>query len=259
MSLHRKFEPRLNTPAKPQPLPLAQEPEETATECPACSVAIRPGAVLCVNCGARLGRIETVVPPGLMTRAPCPGCGYDLSGVSGTKCPECGGHAPFAAAPLEVMTEAEEWMAGRVLWETCRNAVWAGGAGLAVMLILAGVWYGPQGIQFWLAAVIPTWIVASIGYLVLGAILRFLDTTIPIALLQVLGVTLVGLAITELVFPYSSGRIYSTRTWLLVPVMVTGATMLCMDDDDRWDCFFASLPIMAACVAVPAVLLAIVG
>jgi len=259
MGLHRKFEQKFNTPAKPEPLPLAREAEEVATQCPACSVAIRPGAVLCVSCGARLGRIETVVAPGAVSRAPCPACGYDLSGVSGTKCPECGGDAPFAPAPLDVMTEKEEWMAGQVLWETCRPAIFAGGFALAALLVLAGAWYGADGVKFWLAAIVPTWIVASVGYFVLGAILRFLDTTVPIALLQVLGVVLVGLTVTELVFPYNSGKVwFSLWTMMLVPAVVTGATMLLMDDDDRVDCFLASLPISVACLGVPLILFSIV-
>jgi len=259
MGLQRKVEQKLNTPARPAPLPLAQEAEADATQCPACSVAIRPGAVLCVSCGARLGRIETIAPPGVMTRAPCPGCGYDLSGVDGTKCPECGGFAPFVAAPLDVMTEKEEWMAGQVLWETCRPAIAAAVCGLFLLLALAGAWYGTDGIKFWLAAIVPTWIVASIGYHVLGVILRFLDTTVPIALLQVLGVVMLGLAATELVFPYSSGQIwFAGKTILLVPVAITIATMLIMDDDDRIQCFFASLPITFACMGVPLILFAIV-
>lgn len=257
MGLNRKSEQKFNTPAKPAPVPLAQDAEETATQCPACSVAIRPGAVLCISCGARLGRIDTVVAPGLVSRAPCPGCGYDLSGVTGTTCPECGGAAPFAPPVLEFMTEKEQWMAGQVLWETCRPAIFGGGFALAVLLVLAGTWYGADGIKFWLAAIVPTWIVASVGYFVLGAILRLLDTTVPIALLQVLGVVLVGLAVTELVFPYNSGKIWiSLWTMLLVPAVITGATMLMMDDDDRVDCFLASLPISAACLGVPLLLFA---
>jgi len=43
-----------------------------------------------------------------------------------------------------------------------------------------------------------------------------------------------------------------------VPTVVTGATMLLMDDDDRVDCFLASLPISVACLGVPLILFSIV-
>ncbi|MGH7242810.1 MAG: zinc ribbon domain-containing protein [Phycisphaerales bacterium] len=259
MGVERKFVQKFNTPAKPDPLPLAQEVEENAAQCPACSVAIRPRAVLCISCGARLGRIDTVAPAGLMSRAPCPGCGYDLSGVSGTKCPECGGFAPFAAVSLDDLTEREPSIDGRLLWEACRPAIFTSVFGLIVLTSLAGAWYGPDGVKFWIAAIIPTWVIASAGYFILGAILRFLDTTIPIALLQVLAVVMLGLAITELVCPYNAGKISITRLLFVVPAVVTLATMLIMDDDDRVQCFLASLPITLACLGVPLVLLAIVG
>lgn len=259
MSLQRKFEQRLNTPAKPQPLPLALELDEVVTACPACSVAIRPGAVLCIRCGARIGRIDTVAPTGFATRAPCPNCDYDLSGVSATTCPECGGPAPFSPAPISTFAGSDDSASRRSLWEACRNSIVGGGFALIVMVALAGAWYGPKGVGFWLATIAPTWIVASAGYFAVASIMRFIDTTIPIAMVQVLGVVLVGLTITQLAFPSSAGGV-SIGLWgiLLVPAVVTAATMLIMDDDDRVDSFLASLPIALACASVPAILRAIV-
>jgi ABC-type uncharacterized transport system permease subunit len=157
------------------------------------------------------------------------------------------------------MTEKEEWMAGQILWETCRPAVAGAVCGLFILLALAGVWYGADGIKFWLAAIIPTWIVASIGYFVTGIVLRYLDTTIPILLLQVFGIVMLGLAATELVFPYSAGQVsIHWKTMMLVPIVVTIATMLIADDDDRIQSFLASLPITMSCVGVPFLLFAIV-
>lgn len=260
MGLTPKSVQKFNTPAKPAPLPLASEVDESITNCPACSVEIRPGAVLCISCGARIGRIDSVAPSGFATRAPCPNCDYDMSGVSGTTCPECGGLAPFAPPKLEFLTEKEEWTTKQVLWETCRNGFWIGGLGLVILFALAGWWYGADGFKFWLAAIVPTWAIASIGFIVLGLILRFLDTSIPITLFQVFAVVLVGLAATELVFPVTGGVIwFSFKTMLLVPIVVTGATVLVMDDDDRVQCFLASLPISLACLGVPLVLFAIVA
>ncbi|MBL8876864.1 MAG: zinc ribbon domain-containing protein [Phycisphaerae bacterium] len=257
MGLNRKSEQKFNTPAKPAPLPLAQEVPNDLTQCPACSVALRPGAVLCVECGARLGRIDTHVDPGMPTRAPCPKCGYDMSGVNGTTCPECGGEAPFGPAKLEFMTDAEAWTERQVMWETCRAAIGASVFGLLLLVGLAAAWYGPKGVGFWLAAVVPAWVVASVGYIALGFIIRFLDTTIPITLLQVLGVTLIGLALVALFFPYTNGRVHTFRfSYGILAAAVALATMVVMDDDDRWQSLLASLPISIACLAVPALLLA---
>ncbi|MBX3390318.1 MAG: zinc ribbon domain-containing protein [Phycisphaeraceae bacterium] len=260
MGLTPKSVQKFSTPSRPAPLPLASEVDETVTNCPACSVAIRPGAVLCINCGARIGRIDSVAPSGFATRAPCPNCDYDMSGMSGTTCPECGGVAPFAPPKLDFLTEQEEWTSRQVFWEACRNGVWVGALGLAILFALAGGWYGADGMKFWLAAIVPTWVVASVGFIVCGLILRFLDTSLPITLFHVLAVVLVGLAVTELVFPVTGGRIwFSLKTMLLVPIVVTGATVLVMDDDDKVQCFLASLPISLACLVVPLVLFAILA
>lgn len=259
MGLNRKSEQKFNTPAKPAPLPLAQEVPNDLTQCPACSVALRPGAVLCVECGARLGPIETQVQTGLATRAPCPKCDYDMSGVNGTKCPECGSDAPFGPAPMEFMTEQEEWTERQVLWETCRPAIGASVMGLLLLVGLAAAWYGPKGVGFWLAAIVPAWAAASIGYIVVGMIIRFLDTSIPITLLQVLGVTLIGLALVQLCFPYTNGQVHTFRySYGLLAVAVGLATMVVMDDDDRWQSMLASLPISIACLATPALMLAMI-
>lgn len=258
MGLERRSEQRFNTPAKPAPVPLAKDEPSDLTQCPACSVAVRPGAVLCVECGARIGRIDTHVGAGVAaTRAPCPKCGYDMSGVSGTTCPECGGLAPFAPAKLEFMTEQEEWTERQVFWETCRAAIWTSALSLLLLVGVAAAWYGPKGVGFWLAAIVPAWIAASIGYIGLGLMIRFLDTTIPITLLQVLGVTLLGLALVQLCFPYAAGRVTSFRySYALLAAAVGVATMVVMDDDDRWQSLLASLPITIACLATPPILLA---
>lgn len=259
MGLNRRSEQKFNTPAKPAPLPLAQEAPSDLTHCPACSVAVRPGAVLCVECGARFGTIETHVQPGMATRAPCPKCGYDMSGVNGTTCPECGGLAPFGPAKLEFMTESEAWTERQVLWETCRAAIGATGIGLLLLVGLAAAWYGPKGVGFWLAVIVPAWLVASVGYIALGLLIRFLDTTIPITLLQVLGVTLVGLALVQLCFPFANGKVHTFRfSYGLIAAAVAFTTMMVMDDDDRWQSLLASLPISIACLGAPAILLAMI-
>ncbi|MFO0860986.1 MAG: zinc ribbon domain-containing protein [Phycisphaerales bacterium] len=259
MGLQRRSEQRFNTPAKPDPLPLAAEEADSLAACPACTAELRRGAVLCVSCGARVGKIETTVSAAAPTRAACAKCGYDLSGVKEARCPECGSKAPIAPPRLEVMTEKEEWFASQVLWETCRNAVWVGIVGLTALFGIASWWYGARGVGFWAATIVPTWIAATIGYFFVGWIRQFLDTTIPIMLLQVLAVTIVGLAITQLVFPYTNGRIYSMRLIMAVPVLVAGATVIVMDDDDRVECLLVSLPITLACLVVPAVMLALLG
>ncbi len=258
MGLQRRSIQRFNSPASPDPLPLApDEPQELMTECPACKISIRPGAVLCINCGARLGRIDTVAPAGAALRAPCPNCGYDLSGIEGTTCPDCGGHAPFVAPDLD--DEGPMSLAERLGLEHFIRPAGALLVGLAVLTAIAGAWYGSKGVLFWLALIIPAWTISSLGYFTVGAMMRFLDTTVPITLAQVLAVTVLGLAATELMFPFDGQVI---RLWsgpfVFVPSIVTIATMILMDDDDRWNSFFASLPISLTCMITPYVLLSIV-
>lgn len=257
MGLQRKSEQRWSSPANPDPMPLAApDPNEVFTECPACKVPVRPGSVLCVQCGSHFGPMETKVTTVGAIRAPCPKCGYDLSGISGTTCPECGGDAPVVLVSLSELTEISEPVSAAEKWQWYRRPTITFAVGFVLMLMLAGSWYGPRGVLFWLAVVIPAWFVASVGYLVLGAIIRFLDTSIPLTLTQVAGVVMFGLAATTLSFPYNAGKVvFSLRGLILVFAGVALVTRYVMEDDDFWDCFFASLPISCACLAVPMIAL----
>lgn len=127
------------------------------------------------------------------------------------------------------------------------------------MLALAGAWYGPQGVAFWAVALPVAWIVGTVGYFIVGFIMGFLDATITITLAQTAAITAVGLAVAELCFPYSSGIIrVGIRPLLLVAGVITLTTVGVTDDDDKINCFFASLPITIGCMAVPYLLLGLV-
>ena len=259
MGLRRQFEQRWNAPAKPNPVPVASD-EMVLTACPACSVEIRPGAVLCVSCGARLGKIETVISVVQATRAPCPACGYDMSGLTRTTCPECGAEAPNVPPRLEVLTEKEELFQRQAVREAYRRPLLAVFWGFALLMALVSWWYGLNGVKFWCAAIVPTWIAACIGYFVLGTIVRFLDSTITITAAQVLGVVMFGLLATALVFPYVNGVVYWGALQSILPfALVAAMTRLVMEDDDWIDSAVASLPIALSCIIVPAILLAILS
>ncbi|MBX3404975.1 MAG: hypothetical protein KF699_16305 [Phycisphaeraceae bacterium] len=107
-------------PAGPEPPPSAPEPEgfdvfalepsadDTRTSpCRNCGRPLPESAALCVSCGfnRKLGRVmrdndvaAALTPPPptaqpLGRRIKCGQCGYDLRGITGMKCPECGASA----------------------------------------------------------------------------------------------------------------------------------------------------------------------
>lgn len=74
--------------------------------CEQCGVPMSPGAVLCVSCGfnaatgqaikVKTGKVKgkqveaSDAPVAIKTGGKCGRCNYDLSGVKGLRCPECG-------------------------------------------------------------------------------------------------------------------------------------------------------------------------
>lgn len=244
-----------------EPLALAPDWQQpTLDHCPACSIEVRPGAVVCVSCGARLSSTQTAVASGLQARQACKKCGYDLSGISSTRCPECNAKNPIAPPDVIERDEHDRWMERQVVWEAYKKPIAAFVIGVAIMLVLASGWYGTQGVAFWLVALPCAWIVGSIGYFIVGFLMGFLDTTLPITLSQTAAITAVGLAVAELCFPYDAGMVrIGIRPLLLVGGVITLTTVGVVDDDDKVNCFVASLPITLSCLAVPFVLLGIVS
>lgn len=243
-----------------EPIDLAPDWEQpTLDHCPACSKEVRPGAVVCVSCGARLANTQTPAPVGAQTRKPCKKCGYDLSGITAIRCPECNTKNPIAPPEVIERDEHDHWMEKQVVWEAYKKPLAGFIIGSAIMLALAGGWYGPQGVAFWAVALPTAWLVGTVGYFIVGFLMGFLDTTIPITLSQTAAITAVGLAVTELCFPYDAGLVrVGIRPLVLVGGVVTLTTVGVVDDDDKINCFFASLPIMISCMGVPYILLGIV-
>lgn len=240
-----------------EPLELAPDWEQpTLDHCPACTKEVRPGAVMCIACGARLTSTQTAVPFGAQTRQACKKCSYDLSGVTGTRCPECGTENPIAPHEVVERDEHDRWMERQVVWEAYKKPLAGFVAGTSILLLLAGAWYGPQGVGFWSVALLIAWVVGTIGYFIVGFLMGFLDATIPITLAQTAAITAVGLAVTELCFPYNDGLVrVGIRPLVLVGGVVTLTTVGVVDDDDKINCFVASLPIMLSSMAVPYLLL----
>lgn len=72
--------------------------------CPSCKSVLPLDAVLCTRCGLNLATGQRLSEPPrdpadaarkqpAKPTHPCPSCGYDLTGLTGKPCPECGGTA----------------------------------------------------------------------------------------------------------------------------------------------------------------------
>lgn len=90
---------------------------------------------------------------------PCPGCGYNLRGLTGRSCPECN-------QGLELSVTLSEGRVGQLMAAVVGLAVGAGAAGiflLALGVFIMREWSVPRGREAWIVIGIPAAALVSMG------------------------------------------------------------------------------------------------
>jgi hypothetical protein len=181
--------------AEIEPPPFIDEPASVSGgSCPNCAKGMPPDAVLCTGCGystqtgqalttdagpgpARDGGDSGVVRDGKA----CGKCGYDLSGVKGPRCPECGTINRAASRIDEIRADSKR--IARMAYITPGVTALVASAAAVAILASTGAWHWTEPV-----ALVLAWAFGVAVYFVCTLTFIGVDEPFPLMALRLLAV-----------------------------------------------------------------------
>lgn len=238
-------------------VPLAEDdsppPPRPSMPCPNCARPLAPDVVVCMGCGynratgERVGTDADGKPRGKnkgkksgggAKALTCAQCGYNLSGLKTTRCPECGKINIVRTSKREREMEESQRQAKLAFIKPACMLV----GGLAATTLILVMQSSGAAIPGYLIAFAIGFVVSLVVYFVCSVIFIGFDEPFPLTALRLAGVYAVTDALSTLMAPLPIGWVAG---WLIVGIVWIGLMVAVMEIDTEDAVIFGVISLVA--------------